>query len=461
MSFTTHTFTSLALVSLTSIAFSTQAIAVEGSWQVGVNAGLSRLSPDTGGSGFTLDDDQSAAAGFYFGFDLMPIISAELAFTSLGEASLSDNESIEYQAISLGATAYLWGEKEADRRSNGASVYARLGVSAIDNESDIALDESDNIALWLGLGVQYPFSESWGLRAEITSFDGDAQTVMAGVFWRTGTSSRDETAALANNGLQPNRPEEPDASAPTQPAEPVIPEPTQPAEPVESETPTIAERVAPEPTLPAEPATPEPTLPAEPVVSETPRIAERFGREPTLPVEPVTPEPTQPEEPLVSEPVVDQDTPQQVQPAPPTPITPSAEVATAGVPVCPPAAAAKVRDPQACAVLSGVVPDLDFVVDTAKLTASATTSLDRIVTALQDNPAVVLEIRAHVQSLARPEGQAQLSSLRARAVARYLVENGVPVSRLRAKAFGATQPIADTATPAGVRTNNRIELRIL
>ena len=396
MSFETRTFRSLAVVSLVFITMSTNALALEGGWQAGINAGISFLSPDTDNSGFSLADDQSAAVGAYIGYDLTPIISAELAFTDLGEADLSDNQSIEYQAISLGATVFFWGEKEARRRSDGVSAYARLGASSISNDSDLALDESDNIALWVGLGIQYPFADNWGIRAEVSSFDGDAQALMAGVFWRTGTSSRGNNSTVVDRG-----------SLPTRPAEPVAPAPSvnQPA-PVES--------------APVEPA---------PVES--------------APVEPA---------PVESAPV---------EPALTAPVTPRAQIADGDDAVCPPEAADKVDDPQACALLSGVVPGLDFIGNTAELAPASAATLDRVVAAIRDYPDIVLEISAHTQSLSSPQVEAQLSSLRARAVARYLVQNGVPVSQLRAKAFGATQPLADTASAEGARVNNRIELRVL
>ena len=395
MSFTAGTLTSLAIVTFASIAISSKAVAVDRSWQVGINAGVSRLTPDTEGSDFTLEDDRSTAASIYVGVDLIPIIAAELAFTNLGEASLSDNEDIGYQAISLGATAYIWGEKESYRRTKGLSGYARLGFNAIMNDSDIELDESDNVALLFGLGVQYPFSDNLGMRAEITSFDGDAQALMAGVFWRTGGTRQEGSKALAGGLL------------PTPPTEPVDAEPVPTPDSLPSESVTAPEPVVPDTTQPAE----------------------------------LSPEPVQPEA--------------------TAPATANNELAARADSACPASVLVKVPDPQACALLNGVVEGLDFLVDTAKLTSSSNISLDRILAAMMNNPSVVLEIRAHTQSLANADAQQELSSLRARAVARYLVQNGVPVSRLRAKAFGDTQPIVDTTTSAGMRINNRIELRVL
>lgn len=376
MSLKTRTSTTLATGLLLCTVVSTTAFALEGSWQAGVNAGISLLSPDTDGSGFTLDNDQSTAVSVYLGYDITPIISAEIAFSDLGEAELSQNQSITYRAISVGATAYIFGEAQAIDRGEGLSAYVRLGFSSIDNESDIELNESNNTAVWMGAGVQYPLSPNWGVRAELTSYDGDAQALMAGVFWRTGgrNSQAPGTGAIAEplTRSEPVQPESTEASAPAQPAARPDPAPVQPA--IRPQT--------------------------------QPRVAEVAQN-------------------------------------------------------CPPLAAAKISDPIDCSVLNSAVSGLDFDGNTATLTDQGARALNRVVAALKRYPELVVEVRAHTQPLGNEQSEAQLSALRARAVARYLVQNGVPVSQLRAKAFGATRPIADNKTSAGRKQNNRVELKSL
>ena len=353
--------------------YSMQAHALEG-FQLGINGGISRLTPETDGSDFSLDDDQSAVISGYVGLDVTPRLSAELAFTDLGEAGLSGGQDISYQAISLGAVAYVWGEAEAEDRSEGLSAYLRLGVSSIDNESNLELDESNNIALWAGAGLQYPFLNNWGVRAEIASFDGDAQALMAGVYWRTGGNSRQSGVAQPSDRT----------ALPTQSREP-------------STT----------------------TQPEQPPASTTTR--------PVIPVQPTPAPPTQPR-------------------------------ATQSASSCPVAARGRFNSDAHCSLLNSVVSGLDFEGDTADITSDGQAVLDRVVSVVKLYPGVTIEIRSHTQSVGDPEQEAQLTALRARSVARYMVQNGVPVSQLSARAFGATQPlpdIRDAAAPA----NNRIELR--
>jgi outer membrane protein OmpA-like peptidoglycan-associated protein len=50
------------------------------------------------------------------------------------------------------------------------------------------------------------------------------------------------------------------------------------------------------------------------------------------------------------------------------------------------------------------------------------------------------------------------SSLRAASVRAYLISKGVAASRMTAKGYGETMPIADNATLEGRNQNRRVEL---
>lgn len=185
-------------------------------WYVGVGGGLSKLSPDTTASPFTLDEEQSQAATAYLGLDINDWFSAEAAFTDLGAAGLSGEQEIAYTAASVGGIAYVLKNRGMNGRQSGLSGYLRLGVNSITNESEILLNEADNTAVWFGAGVQYPIGERLGLRAELTSYDGDAQVAMASIYWRSksdrnelggiiaGGQRSDSSAGNANGNLRDN-----------------------------------------------------------------------------------------------------------------------------------------------------------------------------------------------------------------------------------------------------------------
>jgi len=65
-----------------------------------------------------------------------------------------------------------------------------------------------------------------------------------------------------------------------------------------------------------------------------------------------------------------------------------------------------------------------------------------------------------VRSSARYPSNWELSSARAGSVVRYLQNNGIPKSRLKAVGFADSHPIADNDTPEGRARNRRVELVI-
>lgn len=219
-------------------------LAEQGKWYVGAGAGISRLTPDTDGSDFTLDKEASVAAGLYLGRDINDRLGIELAYTNLGKAELSANESIDYSALSLGGVLYVLGETKLAHRQDDWSGYIRFGLNKITNESDVQLAEKDNTALWLGAGIQWPVGPTWGVRGELTSFDGDAQVAMASIYWRpAGLSGRSSD----NSSVTPAAVPRPVAKAPTvtrpepEQAPVVTPEPTPEPTPVPVPDTAIAE----------------------------------------------------------------------------------------------------------------------------------------------------------------------------------------------------------------------------
>lgn len=210
MSRSTQRAIALALSMSGGMMLSGNAIAI-GAWYVGLGGGISKLSPDTTGSVFTLEEEEGQAATAYVGLDINDWLSAEAAFTDLGAAGLSGEQEIAYTAASIGGIAYVYGNRGMQARQAGLSGYVRLGINSMTNESEILLNEADNTAIWLGAGIQYPIGARLGLRAEVASYDGDAQVAMASIYWRSkndaarrgGTiagGQRSVPSAESNNG---------------------------------------------------------------------------------------------------------------------------------------------------------------------------------------------------------------------------------------------------------------------
>lgn len=73
-------------------------------------------------------------------------------------------------------------------------------------------------------------------------------------------------------------------------------------------------------------------------------------------------------------------------------------------------------------------------------------------------PALSVIVGGHTDNVGAPEANQKLSEERARAVVAALVQRGIAASRLEARGFGQTAPIADNRTEDGRAKNRRVEL---
>jgi outer membrane protein OmpA-like peptidoglycan-associated protein len=81
---------------------------------------------------------------------------------------------------------------------------------------------------------------------------------------------------------------------------------------------------------------------------------------------------------------------------------------------------------------------------------------------LKDNPTIKVEIQGHTDSQGSDEYNLKLSDGRAWSVVNYLVQNfGIEQSRLSAKGYGESRPVAENGTADGRALNRRVEFVIL
>ena len=85
--------------------------------------------------------------------------------------------------------------------------------------------------------------------------------------------------------------------------------------------------------------------------------------------------------------------------------------------------------------------------------------LDEVVTILEKNPQIKVEIQGYADNTGTPQYNQWLSERRAKRVMDYLVSKGINPERLQAKGYGSTRPVASNATEEGRAQNRRVELR--
>jgi peptidoglycan-associated lipoprotein len=86
------------------------------------------------------------------------------------------------------------------------------------------------------------------------------------------------------------------------------------------------------------------------------------------------------------------------------------------------------------------LPNIFYDFNEWSLRAESKDALNRLVETLNDNPRVVIELRAHTDFRGKHWFNVELSTKRAESVVNYLIEHGIDSERLRAKGFAATQP---------------------
>ena len=102
-----------------------------------------------------------------------------------------------------------------------------------------------------------------------------------------------------------------------------------------------------------------------------------------------------------------------------------------------------------------------FETDKAVIKSDSQGVLDAVAKAASECPAVRMEIGGHTDSRGRDAYNQELSEARANAVKTYLANAGVDTSRLDAKGYGETQPIASNKNRDGRAQNRSIEFNVI
>jgi len=106
-----------------------------------------------------------------------------------------------------------------------------------------------------------------------------------------------------------------------------------------------------------------------------------------------------------------------------------------------------------------VLTDVRFASGSSQILTKYYPKLDEAVAVLKANADVRILIEGYTDSQGSEASNLALSQKRAKSVMDYLVRKGIAADRLSAQGKGASQPIADNATPEGRALNRRIELK--
>ncbi len=105
--------------------------------------------------------------------------------------------------------------------------------------------------------------------------------------------------------------------------------------------------------------------------------------------------------------------------------------------------------------------NLHFASGQATILKSSYKELAELIEYLTLKPNLKIEIAGHTDSDGDEIKNMELSKKRANAVRDYLIKKGIKASRLVAKGYGETRPIADNSTASGKAQNRRTEVKLL
>jgi outer membrane protein OmpA-like peptidoglycan-associated protein len=96
-----------------------------------------------------------------------------------------------------------------------------------------------------------------------------------------------------------------------------------------------------------------------------------------------------------------------------------------------------------------------------ELLPTSNAELDKLTGLLKSNPTLRIELGGHTDNVGADAANMTLSDQRAKAVRDYVVAKGIDGSRITAKGYGETRPVATNDTEEGRAQNRRTEVTVL
>jgi len=110
---------------------------------------------------------------------------------------------------------------------------------------------------------------------------------------------------------------------------------------------------------------------------------------------------------------------------------------------------------------SVVLRNIFFETDSHTLMSESLSELERLLTLLEENKGISIEIGGHTDNTGSFDYNKQLSENRALSVYNYLVENGIDEDRLSYQGYADTVPLMDNDTEKGKARNRRTEFKVI
>ena len=156
---------------------------------LGIGTGASRLMPGIENAEVTERKYVDVTWQASLGYQLNRAIGVELEYADLGSTELRPVGSVAYQDFNISGLYHLTGSA-LSVAGKKFSIFGRLGVGTIRNQSDIQLERGSDVHWLAGAGVQIPVSERLSLRAEAVNYDADVQRAGLSLIYSLGRTPK-------------------------------------------------------------------------------------------------------------------------------------------------------------------------------------------------------------------------------------------------------------------------------
>jgi outer membrane protein OmpA-like peptidoglycan-associated protein len=144
---------------------------------VGGDIGPSYLKPDVDNTSYRNDKNSGFGYGVLGGYNVGPRARIEAQYHKLGAAEValsSVKTDVDYEVYNFDVNYDLW-------QNEVSQIFASVGLTALDAESDAPIEKDNSTNIKLGAGYQYFLNENWSTRIAYSQFSGDAGYLSLGL----------------------------------------------------------------------------------------------------------------------------------------------------------------------------------------------------------------------------------------------------------------------------------------
>ncbi|MFK8075490.1 MAG: OmpA family protein [Granulosicoccus sp.] len=150
---------------------------------------------------FAVNDRNNGGQQLTLGVDVSRQLSLELHSADLGAAGLSPEGGINYNMHGANALIYA-GKNRHNYKRAGFTGYGRVGYGVMESSAagKIPYRQEESNHFLIGAGLEYMTPVGFGFRADVVSYEDDAQYAQLAIVYRMGSPMRQRGGVVVESG---------------------------------------------------------------------------------------------------------------------------------------------------------------------------------------------------------------------------------------------------------------------